>query len=65
MTQPSSWGAAGAVPAILDVLVIMQRQGGVSRTVKVPQIQFIAGVSGHSSSQQGEGGTLSTWVWRR
>ena len=32
-------------------------------TVEVPQIQFIAGVSGHSSSP--ETGTLSAWVWRR
>ena len=41
-------GAAGAVPAVVDVPVIKQRRR-VSRTVKVPQIQFIAGVSGHSS----------------
>ena len=34
-------GAAGAVLAVVDVPVIMQRRG-VSRTVKVPQIQFIA-----------------------
>ena len=33
------------------VPVIMQRRS-VSRTVEVPQIQFIAGVSGHSCSQQ-------------
>ena len=31
----------GAVPAVMDVLVIKQRQVGVSPTVKVPQIQFI------------------------
>ena len=35
----------------VDVPVIMQRQV-VSRTVEVPQIQFIARVGGHSSSQQ-------------
>ena len=34
----------GAVPAVMDVPVFMP--------VKVPQIQFIAGVSGHSSSQR-------------
>ena len=33
-------------------------------TVEVPQIQFIAGVSGHSSCGT-ETGTLSAWVWRR
>ena len=31
-------GAAGAVLAVVDVAVLMQRQGGVSRTVEVPQI---------------------------
>ena len=35
----------------LDVAVMMQRRG-VLHTVKVPQTQFIARVSGHSSSQQ-------------
>ena len=40
-------GAAGAVPAVLDVPVIMQRRWVA--TVEVPQIQFIAGVSGHFS----------------
>ena len=45
----------------VDVPVIMQRR--CLATVKVPQIQFIAGVSGHSCSQQW--GTLSAWVWRR
>ena len=44
-------GAAGAVPAVMDVPVNMQGRW-VSRTVKVPQTQFIAGVAGHSSSQQ-------------
>ena len=44
---------------------------GVSRAVKVPQIQFIAGIGGHSSSQQRRGCTVQTvqlaaWcgVWR-
>ena len=31
-------GAAGAVLAVVDVAVLMQRHGGVSRTVEVPQI---------------------------
>ena len=35
-------GAAGAVPAVVDVPVIMQRR--CLATVKVPQIQFIAGL---------------------
>ena len=39
-------GAAAAVPAVLDVPVITQRRWVA--TVQVPQIQFIAGVSGHS-----------------
>ena len=36
---------------VVDVPVTMQRRL-VSRTVKAPQIQFIAGVGGHVSSQQ-------------
>ena len=32
----------GAVLAVLDVAVITQRQVGVSRTVELPQIHFIA-----------------------
>ena len=35
-------GAAGAVPAVMDVAVVTQRQVGVLPTVEVPQIQFIA-----------------------
>ena len=31
-------GAAGAVLAVADVAVLMQRHGGVSRTAEVPQI---------------------------
>ena len=31
-------GAAGAVLAVVDVAVLMLRQGEVSRTVEVPQI---------------------------
>ena len=51
MIQLARWGAAGAVPAVLDVPVIMQRRW-VFATLKVPQIQFIAGVSGHFSSHR-------------
>ena len=35
-------GAAGAVLAVMEVAVITQRQVGVSGTVEVPQVQFIA-----------------------
>ena len=47
--------------AVMDVLrsVIMQRQVGVSPTVEVPQIQFIAGVSGHSCCATETGTQLS------
>ena len=38
-------GAAGAVPAVMDVAVVTQRQVGVLPTVEVPQIQFIARVT--------------------
>ena len=45
-------GAAGAASfVVVDVAEIIQRRA-VSRTVKVPQTQFIAGVCGHSPSQQ-------------
>ena len=62
-------GAASAVPVVVDVSVIMQRRW-VSRTVESPQIQFIAGVCRHSSSQQRRVRTvqtvpLSAWVWWR
>ena len=42
-----SWGSSSTV---VDVPVIMQRRWFA--TVEVPQVQFIAGVGGHSSSQQ-------------
>ena len=58
---------AGAVLAVMDVAVIIQRLVVVSRTVEVPQIQFIAPICGHSSSQQRQVRTvqtvqLSPWV---
>ena len=34
-----SGGAAGAIPAVVGVAVLMQRQGGVSCTVEVSQIR--------------------------
>ena len=39
-----------SLSTVVDVPVIMQRR--FVSTVEVPQIQFIAGVGGHSSSQQ-------------
>ena len=58
---------AGAVLAVMDVALIMQRQVVVLRTVEVPQIQFIAPICGHFSSQQRQVRTvqtvqLSAWV---
>ena len=52
----------------LDVAMILQRQV-VSRTVEVPQTQFIARVCRHSSSQQRRAPTVQTVQpsggWRR
>ena len=51
-------GAAGAVLAVVDVPVIAATLG--SRTVEVPQIQFIARVFRHSSSTQRQVRTMQT-----
>ena len=49
---------------VMDVSVILQRHWVA--TVEVPQIQFIAGVSGHSSSQQRWALGFQQWrLWRR
>ena len=48
----------------VDVLLIKQRQVGVSPTVKVPQIQFIMPAEGHSSCATETGTALSTGLWR-
>ena len=51
----------------VDVAVIMQRQVGVSRTVEVPQILFIAAFRGHSScaTEMGALGSQQWRLWRR
>ena len=51
-------GAAGAVPLVMNIAVIMQRQVGVSRTVEVPQIQFIAPFEDTPIAQQRRAGTV-------
>ena len=58
-------GAAGAVPAVVDVPEIMQRRR-VSRTVKVPQIQLILPAEDIPVAQQGRVRTVRTLglLWR-
>ena len=62
VTQLRDGGAAGAVPAVVDVPVIMQRRW-VSRRWKF--LRFISRQSQWTFQVAAETGTLYAWVWRR